>query len=219
MADFVPGFQGEQTPSKGVSSSDKLHAWAVTEPQPGGAVTSGWGRLTPRTVFVLCVAVLVICELVAREHGLFWPRLVLWFVVGCAIAATCHELGHLLCAAIGSIPIRSMVVGDGPLLWRRRFGETWFELRSLPFQGRVEPYPVVNSRWYGWVLFHFGGVMGNAAVICLVAALDAVAAPKQAGEFLGPIAFAQLWAIVLALVPMWVSVGGARRPTDGMRLL
>src|SRR5262249_4977220 len=143
-----PDFKAN-TPSMGASSSDKLHAWAVTEPQPGGAVTSGWGRLTPRTVFVLCVAVLVICELVARDHGLFWPRLVIWFVVGCAIGAACHELGHLLCAAIGSIPIRSIVVGDGPLLWRRRFGETWLELRSLPFLGRVEPYSAVNSRWYG----------------------------------------------------------------------
>ena len=182
-------------------------------------MTSGWGRLTPRTVFVLCVAVLVICELVARDHGLFWPRLVIWFVVGCAIGAACHELGHLLCAAIGSIPIRSIVVGDGPLLWRRRFGETWLELRLLPFLGRVQPYPVVNYRWYAWVLFRSGGVVGNVAVICLVAALDAIAAPKQAGEFLGPIAFAQLCVIVSALVPMRVSVDGARRPTDGMHLL
>jgi len=170
--------------------------------------------------FVLCVAVLVICDLVARVNGLFWIRQYLWFVVGCAIGIACHELGHLLCAAIGSIPIRLMVVGDGPLLWRGRFGETWLELRLLPFGGGVAPYPVVNYRWYRWALVISGGVLGNVAVICLVAALHAVgAAPKQAGEVLGPIVFAQLFGIVGNLLPFYANEGGTRRPSDGLQLL
>src|SRR5262245_32191287 len=185
-------------------------------------MTSGRGRLIPRTalVFVLGVAVLAICELVARAHDLLFVWLFLWFVVGCAIGIACHELGHLLCAAIGSIPIRLMVVGDGPLLWRWRFGETWLELRLLPFGGHVAPYPPVNYRWYRWALVISGGVLGNVAVICLVAALDAVgAAPKQAGEVLGPIVFAQLFGIVGNLLPFHANEGGTRRPSDGLQLL
>jgi len=186
-------------------------------------MTSGRGQLTPRMAlvfFVVCLAVLMTWDLVARVNGLFWIRLVLWFVVGFAIGSACHELGHLLCAAIGSIPTRLIVVGHGPLLWRRRFGETWLEVRLLPFSGRVAHYPVVNPRWYGLALSRFGGVLGNVAVICLVAALDAVgAAPRKAGEVLGPIVFAQLCIIVITLVPIWVKSGGTRTPTDGLLLL
>ena len=178
-------------------------------------------RLRPRTdlVFALCVLVVVICDLWARVHNFRIPP-VDWFFVGLAIGVACHELGHLTFAAIGSIPIRLIVVGLGPLLWRGRFGETWVELRVWPFVGFVRPYPVVNSRWYWWVLFLFGGVLGNAAVICLVAGLDAVGAvPKQAGNFLGPIVFAQLFVIVVNLVPSRATVGGTRVPTDGLQLL
>src|SRR5215510_6190677 len=181
-------------------------------------MTSGRGRLIPRTaiVFVLGVAVLAICELVARAHDLLFVWLFLWFVVGRAIGSACHELGHLLCAAIGSIPIRLMVVGHGPLLWRGRFGETWLELRLLPFGGHVAPYPAGNDRWYWWALFLSGGVLGNVAVICLVAALPAVGAPAgKAGQFLGAIVFAQLYIIVRSLIPPRDN----RRVNDGLLLL
>jgi Peptidase family M50 len=181
-------------------------------------MTSGRGRLIPGTalVFVLGVAVLVICELVARAHDLLFVGLFLWFVVGRAIGTACHEVGHLLCAAIGSIPIHRMVVGHGPLLWRGRFGETWLELRLLPFGGHVAPYPAVNYRWCWRALFLSGGVLANVAVICLVAALRAAGvAPGKAGQFLGAIVFAQLYIIVRSLIPSWDN----RRVNDGLLLL
>ncbi len=185
-------------------------------------MTSGRGRLTPRTafVFIICLVVLaIICQLGAAIHGSWYQRF-LWLALGFAIGTVCHELGHLLGAAIASIPIRLTVVGVGPLLWRRRFGETSFELRLLPYSGFVSTYPVVNSRWYCWVLFLLGGVLGNVAVICLVAGLDAVgAAPEQAGESFGPVVFIQLYLIVVNLFPFRARVGGTRMPTDGLQLL
>src|SRR5262249_27683433 len=52
------------------------------------------------------------------------------------------------------------------------------------------------------------------------AGLDAVGAvPKEAGNFLGPIVFAQLFVIVVNLVPSRATVGGTRVPTDGLQLL
>jgi hypothetical protein len=178
---------------------------------------SGTRRLEPRTALVLttCVLVLVTCDVVARVHS-FWVPPLDWLFVGLAIGVACHELGHLTFAAVGSIPIRLIVVGAGPLLWRGRYGETWLELRVWPWAGRVVPYPLVNYRRYWWALFLLGGVLGNMAVICLLAGLEAVGA---APDVLGPIAFAQVLIIVVTIVPCSVAVRGTQMPTDGMHLL
>jgi hypothetical protein len=185
-------------------------------------MTSGRGRRVQRTVLgiVICAAVLaIIRELVVMVHGL-WIERFLWLALGLAIGTACHELGHMLCAAIVSIQIRLIAVGVGPLLWRRRFGETWFELRLLPLSGFVAPYPAVNFRWYRWALFLLGGVLGNVAVVFLVAGLDAAGvAPKPADETLGPVVLVQLYLIVVNLVPFRARVGLARIPSDGLRLL
>ena len=185
-------------------------------------MTSARGRLTPQTAFafIVCLVVLaIICQLAATVHG-SWIEPLLWLALGLAIGIACHELGHLLGAAIGSIPIRLVAVGVGPLLWRRRFGQTWFELRLLPYSGFVSAYPVVNSRWYRWALFLLGGVMGNVAVICLVAGLDAVgAAPAQPGASFGLVVSVQLYLIVVNLFPSCARVGGTCMPTDGLLLL
>jgi Peptidase family M50 len=181
----------------------------------------GKGRLEPRTALVIatCVLVLLICDLAARLHGFRMPP-VEWFFVGLSIGIPCHELGHLIFAAIGSMPIRLIAIGVGPLLWRGRYGETWLELRILPWSGFVAPYPLVNYRWYWWALFVLGGVLGNVAVICILAKFEAVVAtPDKAGDVLGAIGFAQVFIIVVNIVPRSVTVRGVRTPTDGMRLL
>src|SRR5262245_27744512 len=61
-----------------------------------------------------------------------WSDPCLWLALGAAIGIARPELGHALYAAIVSIPIRLVVIGVGPVLWQRRFSETWFELRLLP---------------------------------------------------------------------------------------
>src|SRR5260370_13435143 len=100
---------------------------------------------------------------------------------GCAFGTDLLDLVLHLGLDIGSLPIRLVLLGVGALLWRCRFGEPRFEVRLLPYSGFVSPYPVVNSRWYCWVLFLLGGVLGNVAVICLLAGVDAVAAPLRPG--------------------------------------
>jgi Peptidase family M50 len=183
-------------------------------------MTSGGRASRTALGIIICAAVLaIICELVVMVHGL-WIERFLWLALGLAIGIACHELGHMLCAAIVSIPIRLITIGVGPLLWCRRFGETWFELRLLPFSGFVAPYPAVNSRWYRWALFLLGGALGNAAVVCLVAGLDAGGvAPKPADETFGPVVLVQLYLIVVNLVPFRARIGGTRTPSDGLRLL
>src|SRR5215831_10487009 len=184
-------------------------------------MTSGRGRLESRTVLVVatCVLVLLICDLAARLEGFRMPP-VEWLFVGLAIGTACHELGHLMFAAIGSIPVRLISIGVGPLLWRARFGETWLELRVLPWSGFVAPYPLVNYRRSWWVLFVLGGVLGNVAVICLLAELEAVGATRdKAGDVLGAIGFAQVLIIVVSIIPFSLTVRGVPRRTDAMLLL
>jgi hypothetical protein len=186
------------------------------------------GQPEPRTALVVgtCVLLALICDLAARRHGFQMPA-VEWFFVGLSIGALCHELGHAMFAAIGSMPIRLISVGRGPLLWRGRYGETWFELRVLPFGGFVRPYPLVNYRWYWWALFVLGGVLGNVAVICLLAGLEAIGATlDKEDNVLAAIGFAQVLIVVGNMVPFSVTVRGTRStldgktiPSDGMQLL
>jgi hypothetical protein len=68
-------------------------------------MTDGKRLLQSGIVFCLYAFVLIIGSRLVPLHWVFAA-----FVVGVA----CHELGHLMFAAIGSIPIRLIVVGQGP---------------------------------------------------------------------------------------------------------
>ena len=53
-----------------------------------------------------------------------------------------HELGHLIAARLGGIPVAGFSVGFGPKLWARRWGQVEYALRALPLGGFVAPEPV-----------------------------------------------------------------------------
>jgi hypothetical protein len=133
-------------------------------------------------------------------------------VAGYAIGTVFHELGHLACAAMGSIPVYRVVIGDGPVLWRRRIRDIWFEIRQLPMSGCVEPYPVMNYRWYWWAFFTLGGVLGNLAVIGLL-----LSAPRfgMTGRILDITLCMQVVMITVSIIPVRYRSG----PNDGMLLL
>jgi membrane-associated protease RseP (regulator of RpoE activity) len=58
---------------------------------------------------------------------------VLSFVAAVTLAATWHELGHLLAARILRVPVKLVAVGLGPALWRHTLrGDVRFELRAVP---------------------------------------------------------------------------------------
>jgi Peptidase family M50 len=156
---------------------------------------------------------------VATAHG-FQPPLIIWFFVGYMIGVVCHELGHALCAAIASIPVRLIQIGVGPVLLRHRFGEMSLELRLLPLSGLVWPYPVANfCRWRS-ALFILGGALGNAAVIAVVAGLSAIDTVRsQPGDVSGVIIFSQVFIIVATLFPSRYTVGGIPVASDGLQIV
>src|SRR5262249_54823295 len=143
-----------------------------------------------------------------------------WFFAGYAVGAVCHELGHALCAAIGSIPIRRIQIGTGPILLHHRFREISLELRLLPLSGMVTTYPVTNFRRFYWALFILGGVLGNVAVIAAIAGLNAIGAvPDAAGDSFGAIVFAQAVMIVMTIIPWRYRVSGTPVASDGLQIL
>jgi hypothetical protein len=172
----------------------------------------GKRRLQPETKFIIafCLCVLTDGIINGRIHD-FW----FWGIVGLAAGVICHELGHVTFAVIGSIPLHRIVIGAGPLLYRRRFGKTWLEVRAWPLSGRIVPYPVMNYRWYWWALFLLGGVIGNLTVIGLLFGWQVIVAPGNAGDILGPVLFTQVFLVVMNIVPLPTRPV----PTDGRQLL
>jgi membrane-associated protease RseP (regulator of RpoE activity) len=147
----------------------------------------------------------------------------LWTFAGLVIAIAIHEAGHALAGTVVAIPIRLLSVGVGPLLLQGRIGDMRWELRLLPFAGFVLSKPVAAIRKNHQALFILGGIMANMAFVCLVALLDVVGAvsklPKFAHDGLGSLVVAQLYAIVVNLLPFRTSSGGTQLTSDGLQLL
>jgi hypothetical protein len=143
-----------------------------------------------------------------------------WLFIATVVAIAVHEGGHQLCGLAAGIPMRQVTVGTGPLLFRRRFGELWFELRLLPLLGLVNPYPSATIRRARLAVMLVGGVLANAAAIALIAVITkGVAVTAAAGESIGAIVLVQAWMIVANLLPFTVKVKDGRVGTDGLQVL
>lgn len=137
-----------------------------------------------------------------------------WLLLGIPIAFAVHEAGHLICALVTGMSVRQVTIGAGPLLFRRRLGETWFELRLLPTLGYVINYPATVVRRGRIALFVSGGVLANAAVIAGVTTF----APWS-DDVTGPIVLTQAWLILVALMPSTVRIDGNDQiGSDGRQL-
>lgn len=170
-------------------------------------------------VVLFCLAVVTICGSVLT--GDYWILgIFASSALGLVAGVACHEFGHMLCAALLSRPIRLISIGIGPLLWRRRISETQFELHAIPSGGCVQCYPQPLVRNVSTLFILFGGVLGNIALIGVVAGVSkAGALPNAWGDYLGAIVFVQFFLIVQNLVPFWTTVNGVRIGSDGLQFL
>lgn len=137
----------------------------------------------------------------------------LW--AGLVVLGIVHELGHLFCAWITGLPVRSITFGSGPL-WRRwRLGTLWLVVRQVPFGGMVGLYPTIRRRAGAEALVLLGGVLANLSFFALVAVLDEVGViPETLRQPVGGIAAVQLLGL-LNLVPARTRLGD----WDGRQLL
>lgn len=62
---------------------------------------------------------------------------VVLMVVGLAVSIALHELGHLWPAKKFGVRVGQYMIGFGPTLWSRRFGETEYGVKAIPLGGYI----------------------------------------------------------------------------------
>ncbi len=63
---------------------------------------------------------------------------ILWVVLFIGVLITFHEFGHLIAAKLGRIPVEVFSVGFGPVLLRKKLGETEYRLSAIPLGGFIK---------------------------------------------------------------------------------
>jgi membrane-associated protease RseP (regulator of RpoE activity) len=58
-------------------------------------------------------------------------------VVGLAVSIALHEVGHLVPAKLFGVRVGRYMIGLGPTLWSRKFGETEYGIKALPIGGYI----------------------------------------------------------------------------------
>ena len=66
-----------------------------------------------------------------------WILGVLVLAIGIAVSIGLHELGHFYPARKFGVFVGSFMIGFGPTLWSRKFGETEFGVKAVPLGGYV----------------------------------------------------------------------------------
>jgi membrane-associated protease RseP (regulator of RpoE activity) len=62
---------------------------------------------------------------------------ILIVVVGLALSIGLHELGHLIPAKKFGVKVGQYMIGFGPTLWSKRFGETEYGVKAIPLGGYI----------------------------------------------------------------------------------
>src|SRR5206468_9579967 len=62
---------------------------------------------------------------------------VLVIVLGVVVSIALHEVGHLVPAKIFGVKCNQYMIGFGPTLWSKRFGETEYGVKAIPLGGYV----------------------------------------------------------------------------------
>lgn len=62
---------------------------------------------------------------------------ILFVLVGVGVSIALHEIGHLVPAKLFGVKAPQYMIGFGPTLWSRRFGETEYGLKAIPLGGYV----------------------------------------------------------------------------------
>jgi len=74
---------------------------------------------------------------VAVDTVLLYILGVVIIVVGVALSIGLHEIGHLIPAKKFGVKVGQWMIGFGPTLWSRRFGETQYGVKAIPLGGYI----------------------------------------------------------------------------------
>ena len=73
----------------------------------------------------------------------------LFMLVGLGVSIALHELGHLAPAKLFGVRVGQYMIGFGPRLWSKKFGETEYGFKMLPLGGFISMsgmYPPANGK-------------------------------------------------------------------------
>ena len=59
------------------------------------------------------------------------------FLVGIGVSIGLHEIGHLVPAKRFGVKVTQYMIGFGPTLWSRRYGETQYGFKAIPLGGYI----------------------------------------------------------------------------------
>ncbi len=76
-----------------------------------------------------------VAETIANVWGVVWPYLVAILLFGVIIAI--HEFGHFFFAKLFKVRVNEFALGMGPVLFKKKIGETQYALRLFPIGGFV----------------------------------------------------------------------------------
>ncbi len=65
---------------------------------------------------------------------------IVWVVVFIGVLITFHEFGHLIAAKLSRIPVEVFSVGFGPVLLKKKLGETEYRLSLIPLGGFIKMF-------------------------------------------------------------------------------
>src|SRR5213082_3604318 len=75
-----------------------------------------------------------------------------------------HEFGHAVAAYALRLPVKRLCVGEGEVLWSRRFAQTDISICLIPFSGAVH-IDWRNSGRARFVLTIAAGPLANALIV------------------------------------------------------
>ena len=60
---------------------------------------------------------------------------ILLFIIILTIIVSIHEFGHFIWAKIAGVYVYEFAIGMGPKIWSKKYGETEYSIRAIPFGG------------------------------------------------------------------------------------
>ena len=94
------------------------------------------------------------------------------------VVATVHEFGHFIVSKLFKVQVNEFAIGFGPKIFQKKFGETMYSLRWLPFGGYCaiegedgqseSEHSFAKISWYKKILILVAGVLMNAVLSIII---------------------------------------------------
>lgn len=94
------------------------------------------------------------------------------------VVATVHEFGHFIVSKLFKVQVNEFAIGFGPKIFQKKFGDTMYSLRWIPFGGYCaiegedgeseSEHSFAKISWYKKILILVAGVLMNAILAIII---------------------------------------------------